>query len=373
VSTRDAQRPGEAGPPSEDLLQALGRVSDALASAPGRVNLLGEHTDYNEGFVLPTVIPQRTRVAVAKREDGRVIARSLTLGESREYRLGQETRRGAFSDYVAGVTFALARAGHGISGFDVVIASDVPVGSGLSSSAALSVALLRALREAFALELDDLAIARLAKEAENEIVGAPVGMLDPIACSLGAPGAALFVDMRTLAIERIPLPRAIELVVVDSGVAHDHASGEYRRRRAECEEAATWLRVSALRDVDETALDRIAALPAPLDRRARHVITENARVLRAVSALRAGDVDALGPLFAASHRSMRDDYEVSVAAVDRLVERAAAHRHVVAARLTGGGFGGAVVVLARAGHGAEVARALSQLPGARALVPEIGA
>jgi galactokinase len=355
----------------DELLRALGRPADTLASAPGRVNLIGEHTDYNEGFVLPTVIPQRTRAAVAKRADNRVSARSLNVAESGEYRLGEETRRGGFVDYVAGVTYALARAGHVLSGFDLAVASDVPVGSGLSSSAALSVALLRALREAFSLALDDLAIARLAKEGENEIVGAPVGMLDPIACSLGAPGAALFVDMRTLAIERIPLPRTLELVVVDSGVAHDHASGDYRRRRAECEEAATWLGVSSLRDIDETELDRIAALPEPLDRRARHVITENARVLRAASALRTGDVDALGPLFAASHRSMRDDYEVSVPAVDRIVERATADRHVVAARLTGGGFGGAVVVLARAGHGAEVALALSSLPGARALVPPI--
>ncbi|UJR84736.1 galactokinase [Sandaracinus amylolyticus] len=342
-------------------------MDDVVASAPGRVNLIGEHTDYNDGFVLPTVIPQRTFVAIARRDDTRVRARSETLGAEDGYELGREARTGRWIDYVQGVTRALVRRGHVVRGFDAVITSEVPVGSGLSSSAALEVATMRALRDAFGLALDDLEIARLAQRGENELVGAPVGILDPLACSLGEDGVALFVDTRTLACERIAIPDTIELVVVDSGVAHDHAQGGYRERRAQCEEAARALGVRALRDVGE---DDLASLRAPLDRRARHVVTENARVLRAVDALRRGDVHALGALFDASHASMRDDYEVSVPEVDRLVARAKAHPAVLGARLTGGGFGGAIVALARAGHAHDVARAIAVEPGARVLVPK---
>ncbi len=351
-------------PPTE----LLGRAADVTASAPGRVNLIGEHTDYNDGFVLPTVIPQRTHVALAKRSDRLVRARSASADGPEEYELGREQRCGRWIDYLQGVTGTLAREGHAIGGVDVVISSEVPVGSGLSSSAALEVAMLRALRSAFDLDLDDLTLAKLAQRGENELVGAPVGILDPLACSLGSPGIALFVDTRTLTIEQVPLPSSLELVVIDSGVTHDHVLGGYRQRRAECEDAARRLDVPALRDV-LPGEPQIRVLPAPLDRRVRHVVTENARVLRTVDALRSGDLGALGELFAASHASMRDDYEVSVPEVDRIVARAATHDGVVAARLTGGGFGGSVVVLAHAGRAGEVAASLATIPGARALVP----
>jgi galactokinase len=332
----------------------FGRAPAVVADAPGRVNLVGEHTDYNEGFVLPTAIPQRTRVALAPRADDRAqVVRVARPGDVVTFAVGGERRGGTWLDYVQGVTRALADAGHRVRGFDACIASDVPIGSGLSSSAALEVSLLRALRTAFALALDDVGLALVGQRAECDFVGARVGVMDQMAASLADERTALFLDTRALTWERVPIPRDVEIVVVDSGVPHEHAAGEYNARRAECERAATLLGVPALRDVPSAAADRLAALPPPLDRRARHVVTENARVLAGVAALRGGDAVALGRLFAESHASMRDDYEVSIAAVDTLVALAVEEVHVHGARLTGGGFGGAVVALAEAGWGAR--------------------
>lgn len=337
----------------------FGRPAEVAASAPGRVNLIGEHTDYSGGLVLPVVIPRETRVELALHDGAVARAYSADIGAGGErfasFQLGAEARRGRWIDYVQGVTSSLAREGFTLRGFDARIRSDIPIGSGLSSSAALSVALLRALRRALGLALDDLAIARLGRRSENELVGAPVGVMDPMACSLGQPGTALFIDTRTLEYEPIPLPEAAGLAVVDSGIAHDHAAGEYRVRRAECERAAALLGVPELRDLGPADLPRAAALPPPLDRRARHVITENARVLAAVEALRAGDLADLGELFRGSHASLRDDYEVSVPAIDDLVEIACRDPAVYGARITGGGFGGCVVLLTRRGEEGDVA------------------
>jgi galactokinase len=347
----------------------------AAAEAPGRVNLIGEHTDYNGGFVLPTAIPQRTRVQIRPRADTRVRVASSAIGGGavESYGRGAEARRSSWIDYVQGVTWAWAEAGHGASGFDALVDSDVPLGSGLSSSASLEVALLRALALAAGVDLGAMEIARLAHRAESGFVGAPVGLMDPIACSLAKPGEALFVDTRSLETRRIALPPAVEVVVVDSGVAHDHASGDYRVRRAECEAAARALGVAELRDVvDVAALDRLDAL---LARRARHVVTENARVLAAVDALDRSDPSRLGELLRASHASMRDDFAVSIPEVDHLVALADADPATFGARLTGGGFGGAIVALVRAGEGARVGReVVAQHEGwgrgaARLLVP----
>ena len=334
-------------------------ISTTWASAPGRVNLIGEHTDYNGGYVLPTPIPQRTMVELRIRSDDRVRAWSREYGSWQEYRLGEERRRGDWLDYVMGCTYALRTAGHELGGVELRIASDVPVGSGLSSSAALEVAVLRAIRAAFALTLDDVELALLGQRAENELVGAPVGAMDQLCASLGEPGVALFIDTRSLALRRIPLPADIDLLVIDSGVAHDHASGDYRTRRAECEEAARRLGVSLLRELGPEDLPRIASLPAPLDRRVRHVVSENQRVLAAVAAIERGERRTLGRLFADSHASMRDDYEVSIPAIDTLVAIAAADPDVFAARLTGGGFGGSIVALADTGAGDEAARRIA--------------
>ena len=330
----------------------------ATANAPGRVNLIGEHTDYNGGFVLPMAIPQRTWVALSPSGDDHVRAISLSLGESapvRAYRLGHEHRTNRWIDYVQGCTQALRKDGHALRGFDLAVASDVPLGSGLSSSAALEVSLLRGLRELFALPLDDVRVAQLGQRAENDFVGAPVGLMDQMAASLADDHRALFLDTRSIQYQTVPLPGSAALVVINSGVAHKHASGDYRTRRAECERAAELLGVAQLRDLGVEALARVASLPAPLDRRAKHVITENQRVLDAVAAMKAGDVVTLGRLFDESHASQRDDYEVSVEEVDALVEATRAQAGVFGARLTGGGFGGSIVGLVTAGEAHRVA------------------
>jgi len=343
----------------EAFVRAFGTAPDADAQAPGRVNLIGEHTDYHEGFVLPTVLPQRTHVWLRHGERGRVRAFSATLGgDAATYRLGDEQPGKGWIDYIQGVTHVLR--GHGIEaeGFDVWIVSTIPVGGGVSSSAALCVSLLRGLRALQGLSVDDHAIARLAQRVETDFVGAPVGIMDQMACSLGRPGEALFIDTRAIAFERIPWPAGAELVVIDSGISHQHVGGGYVDRRRESFAAAAALGVSYLRDVGVDALPAIARLPDVEARRARHIVTENQRVLDAVAALRAGDLPAVGALFGASHASMRDDYEISLPEIDTLVRLGTDHSDVLAARMSGGGFGGSVVMLAKAGRGRAAASAV---------------
>jgi galactokinase len=341
------------------------------------VNLIGEHTDYNGGFVLPAAIPLETRIELAPASGRRVRVWSAQFPDDPPitFNLGAEVRTGDWADYVRGMTWSLASAGS-LEGFDARIESRVPVGSGLSSSAALEVALGRALRTAFALRLDDIALAVAARRAETDFVGAPVGIMDQMACSLATTTAALLIDTRTLAHRTVPLPPDAALIVIDSGVTHHHAGGEYRTRRDECARAAAALGVAELRDVDVADLDRVSRLPEPLNRRARHVITENARVLETVTSLASGDLNNVGRLFRESHASMRDDFEVSVPPVDRLVECAARASGVYGARLTGGGFGGAIVALADGRRAAEAAstvlREFNSTKGssARLIIPE---
>ncbi|HEV7731663.1 MAG TPA: galactokinase [Candidatus Binatia bacterium] len=320
-------------------------MTHVVASAPGRVNLIGEHTDYNDGLVLPLAIPQRTTVTLIRRDDDRICVTSAVGDGPREYRLGQETRGGDWLDYVQGCTAMLAAHGR-LGGADLHITSTVPVGAGLSSSAALEVAVLRAFRAAFGLALDDVALAGTAHRAEHDFVGARVGIMDQMAASLADERTALYLDVQTMAVERVPVPSSLGLVVVDSGIAHRNLGGGYQARRAECDVACRLLGVPSLRALGDDALARAAALPSPLDRRVRHVVTENQRVRDTVAALRAGDLRRLGALFTASHASMRDDYAVSLPEIDALVERAEAQSGVLGARLTGGGFGGAIVVAA---------------------------
>jgi galactokinase len=344
------------GPSFGDLFTS---AADGVADAPGRVNLIGEHTDYHEGFVLPTVIPQRTSIEGRRRPDALVRVWSRHVCEQiTEYAVGAEQSGRGWLDYVQGVTAMLARRGHHVGGVDLLIRSDVPVGAGLSSSAALEVALLRLLRQLWALEVDDVAIARLAQAVETNFVGAPVGIMDPMACSLGAEREVLFLDTRSLAYDRIPLPAAVEIAVIDSGEAHTHASGGYATRRDESFAAAAALGVAYLRDAEVGAIIS-AELSPVLARRARHVITENRRVADTVAALRHGDADAAGVLMNASHASMRDDYEISTPEIDALVSLAQSHPDVYGARMTGGGFGGAIVMLTRAGAAADAARWVS--------------
>jgi galactokinase len=312
------------------------------------VNLIGEHTDYNGGFVLPLAIALRARVTLAARADDRVVAWSREFGGrdgAVEYGLGEEAPPAAgWIAFVQGATAVLRRAGHAIRGFDAAIESDVPPGGGLASSAALSVALLRGLRDLFGLAIEDLDLARLARAVEADFVGAPVGIMDQIAACFGDERHALLLDARAVEWTRVPIPDDAAIIVIDSGIRHRHAGGEYRARRAECQRAEDLLEVVQLRDVHDVS--RLASLPAPLDRRARHVVTENGRVRLAADALRRGDLARAGALLDASHVSMRDDYEISTPEIDRLVELLRSQPGVHGARLTGGGFGGCVVALA---------------------------
>ena len=327
----------------------FGRPAEVEARAPGRVNLIGEHTDYNGGWVLPLPLARETTVQLARRADTRVRVWSAGFTDTpREYRLGSETRTGEWLDYIQGVTWALQRAGHALNGVDLRVTSTVPAGSGLSSSAALEVALLRGLRTAYGLHGDDVQLALLARCAETEFVGAPVGVMDQMVASVGVPDAALLLDTATLAWSHVPLPPGTSVLAIDSGLRHRHAGGEYRTRRQECELAAERLGVPRLCELSRDALGAVATLPPPLDRRARHVITENARVHDFVAALAARQLDECGRLLGASHASLRDDFEVSLPALDALADLCRREPGVHGARLTGGGFGGSVVVLLRA-------------------------
>jgi galactokinase len=359
-----------------DFARLFGRPADVSVSAPGRVNLIGEHTDYNGGLVLPMALPLSTRVQLARRDDRRVRCVTATpplVAAPVTYEIGAESRAGRWTDYVQAVTHVLADSGYQPPGLDVLVDSTIPMGSGLSSSAALLVAMLRGLRALMGLPFDDLTLAKLAHRGETEFVQSPVGIMDPVACSVGDTGAALLLDTRTLEHERVAMPTALELAVIDSGLSHHHASGGYRTRRAECEAAARLLNVRYLTDIGEAELSRCAPLPSPLDRRARHVITENARVTATVAALRAEALATVGTLFYASHDSMRDDFEVSLPDIDRIVALAHSHDAVLGARLTGGGFGGSVLLLCRAGRAGDVAheivRAHASRHGARVLIP----
>ncbi|TCZ87353.1 galactokinase [Lysobacter sp. N42] len=320
------------------------------ATAPGRVNLLGEHTDYNDGYVLPTAIPQRTTVAMRPNSQAEFIVYAADLAtEARFYR--DEGPGDHFAQYVHGCIRGIEALGVKVPVLDIHVESDVPIGVGLSSSAALEVATLRALRELLRLDIDDVRIAQIAQRAEIEFAGVNCGIMDQMASSLADTRSVLFLDTRTLERRLLPMPPRTELLVLDSGISRSLAASGYNERRAQCEEAATRLGVGALRDVDDPAA--VEALPDPLRRRARHVVTENARVLRAVDGV---DAAEFGRLMNESHASLRDDYEVSVAPLDRLVELLQAHPDVHGARLTGAGFGGACVALCREGTASGVAR-----------------
>ncbi|MEO7274769.1 MAG: galactokinase [Vicinamibacterales bacterium] len=323
------------------------RPAAAQASAPGRVNLMGDHTDYNAGLVLPAAIPQRTEVEIAGRTDRlvRLWSDQFAAEGIVEYELGSETPGRGWVDYVAGVTQQLAKVGLS-AGFEARLTSAVPLGSGLSSSASLEIAMSRAIRAVHALDIDDVALARAAQRAEVEFVGAPVGLMDQMACSMADERAALFLDTLDLHYERVPLPDTVALVVIHSGLSHHNVGGGYAERRQQCDHAAARLGVGTLRELDVSDMARVEQLPDPLSRRVRHVITENARVLATVAALRAGDLAHAGRLFNASHASLRDDYNVSIPQVDRLVELASRGRGCYGARMTGGGFGGSIVALA---------------------------
>jgi galactokinase len=314
--------------------------------APGRVNLIGEHTDYNDGLVLPLAIDREAVVAARPRADGIVRAWSRQRDEEVSIGLDDVARAGrsGWIGYVAGVVWMLRASGHSVGGLDVAIDCDVPAGAGLSSSAALECAVALATAESAGENLDRLALALVAQRAEREVVGAPVGLMDQAVAMLAAPDTALFLDCRSLNYEHVPLRAAeaeLTVLVIDTRSRHSHATGGYAARRAECTAAAAALHVASLRDAEPLAYQRLSGA---LQRRARHVLTENERVRDAVELLQAGRIEAVGPLLTGSHASLRDDFQVSTPELDVAAE-AALIGGAFGARMTGGGFGGCALAL----------------------------
>ncbi|MBS9534363.1 galactokinase [Mycobacterium sp. M1] len=318
-------------------------------TAPGRVNLIGEHTDYNGGYALPIALPQRITATFTPAQ-----IETLTVVSDRaedSVRIDVDTVPGdvtGWGAYPAGVVWALRQAGHPVSGGTMSLTSDLPIGSGLSSSAALECAVLGALAGAAGLELDRIEAARIAQRAENDYVGAPTGLLDQLASLFGEISTALLIDFRDVAVHPVefdPDAAGFTLLLIDSRAPHAHVDGEYAARRASCERAAADLGVASLREVQHLGAEALASVKDPVDaRRARHVLTENERVLDFVAALGELDFAAAGKLMTASHASMRDDFEITTAHIDLLADTAVA-AGAVGARMTGGGFGGCVIAL----------------------------
>jgi galactokinase len=350
-----------------------------LFRAPGRVNLIGEHTDYNDGFVLPAAIGFSTWVTSTPRNDRTLSVFAENFSEQVAFDLDEQNAhaRGHWSDYVRGVAMTLERAGNRLLGAELRIRGEVPIGSGLSSSASLEVASGYALLTNSGLKVDRTKLAKLCQQAENEFVGIRCGIMDQFVSCLGQAGKALLIDCRSLEYKLLPLPDAL-IVVCNTMVKHSLATSQYNARRLECEAAVRHFaqsrpNVRALRDVTEADLKLYGAdLSEVIYRRARHVITENARVLLAGAALENGDLEAFGQLMNSSHRSLRDDYEVSCKELDLMVELAQPIPGVYGARMTGGGFGGSTVNLIAAERTDEFKETVTRgYKEATGLTPEI--
>ncbi|WP_306185875.1 MULTISPECIES: galactokinase [unclassified Streptomyces] len=373
----------------EGFTALYGTEPDGVWAAPGRVNLIGEHTDYNDGFVMPFALPHVTIAAVARREDGVLRLHSADVpGGPVELRV-DDLAPGTDKDwtaYPAGVVWALREAGHAVTGADVHLTSTVPSGAGLSSSAALEVVVALALNDLCALGLKGWQLARLCQRAENVYVGAPTGIMDQTASACCEAGHALFLDTRDLSQRQIPFDlagRGLCLLVVDTQVKHAHSDGEYGKRRAGCEKGAALLGVDALRDVPYDGLD--AALEQLGDeeevrRLVRHIVTENRRVERVVSLLESGDPRAIGPVLTEGHASLRDDFRISCPELDLIVDTALS-TGALGARMTGGGFGGSAIVLTEETEASSLTKAIEEAfasagftaPRAFEAVPSAGA
>ena len=363
---------------ANSLIQALrnqtGRQPAGVWAAPGRVNLIGEHTDYNEGYVMPFALAQRVLIAAAPRNDRTWSVTSLNNDSTKIFSAADlNPGMAGWQAYVAGVVWALQEAGHRVGGADLVLTSDVPEGAGLSSSAALECAVLTALADLNDLDIVGIERAKLARRSENVFVGAPTGLMDQAASTLCTAGHALFFDCRTDAAEQVlfdTTSAGLEILVLDTKTPHALVDSEYAARRASCEQAAQLLGIPALRDVTDldAALDQ---LPDPvLKRRVRHVVTENARVLEAADVLRAGRIADLAPLLDASHESMRDDFEITVPQVDLAVETARSSGSL-GARMTGGGFGGCIIALVELGDSERIGEAIVESFGAAGYGPPV--
>jgi galactokinase len=348
--------------------------------APGRVNLIGEHTDYNDGFAMPAAIEFYCWVAIGPRQDRKLSVYSEEFSASAEvdFDSGSIVPTKSWSDYPIGVALELEKAGFPVRGANLFIESEVPMGAGLSSSAAIEVATALAIAEHSGASPDRLQLARLCRRAENEFVGARVGIMDQFVSLHGQKDHALLLDCRSLTFESLAIPDSVKLVISNTMVKHELASSEYNRRRADCEEAVRRLAtvlpgIRALRDVTLEQLEKHRGLLSEvIYKRALHIVTENARVLDSAQALRAGDIERFGKRMAESHRSLRDLYEVSCRELDLMVDLAYQQKGVFGARMTGGGFGGATINLVNARHAGEfkekLAKAYQKETG---LVPQI--
>ncbi|MBN2023955.1 MAG: galactokinase [Pirellulales bacterium] len=332
--------------------QRFGEAPRWVVRAPGRVNLIGEHTDYNGGFVLPLAIDRAIWIALRPRPDRSVLVHSLDYNEEAAFSLDTLAKgEQPWAEYLKGTAWSLADAGFALSGWEGIVAGDVPLGAGLSSSAALEMATARAFAAVSGLPWDPPAMALLGQRAENRWVGVQCGIMDQLASASGRAGCALLIDCRSLHTTAVPFPRGVAVVVLDTATRRGLADSAYNERRAQCEAAAALFGVEFLRDVTREAFRRRAEeLDDATRRRARHVVTENERTLRAAEAMQREDLTSLGQLLNNSHESLRDDFEVSCPALDAMVEAAQAHPSCHGARMTGAGFGGcAVAVIDAAG------------------------
>jgi galactokinase len=367
--------------------EVFGAPAEGSWRAPGRVNLIGEHTDYNDGLVLPIALPNRILVTASKRDDGRIAVASTGHDGVIEFAIDELTpgSAGDWAAYPAGAAWVLRESGYPIGGANLLVDSDLPSGAGLSSSAALLCATAVALLGLRDIEFDPAEVARLAQRAENQYVGAPVGLMDQMASMCCTAGHALYFDIRAMSTDQIPFDPAADglaLLVVDVKAPHRHVDGEYAARRKSCEEAAAELGVPALRSIAYDDLDD--ALKRLQDdvvrRRVRHVVTEIRRVEEAVELMRAGRLRDVGPLFTASHVSMRDDFEITVPELDVAVD-GALEAGALGARMTGGGFGGCIIALTEASAADAVLSAIEKAfaehgftaPSALAAAPSAGA
>jgi galactokinase len=352
----------------EAFQEFFGTIPDVTVRAPGRVNLIGEHTDYNDGFVLPAAIDRAIEFGARRRNDRVVRAYSIDFQEQAEFSLEaiEKDNEHAWSNYLRGVLKFLQEEGHSLTGIDVAFGGNVPREAGLSSSAAVEVGAVVLSMKLFNIELDPLEVVRLARRAENDFVSVPCGIMDQFACAMGKRDHALFLDCRDLSYRYVPLSGRVKIVVCYSGVRRALAASEYKVRLQQCRQAVaqlgtTGLAVKSLREIDLTDLEVARhSLSEILLKRARHVVSENDRVLKAVNDLEKGDLESFGRLMVASHESLRDDYEVSCRELDVLVELALKQPGVLGARMTGAGFGGCTVNLVVAGAAEPFAEAVQE-------------
>lgn len=339
--------------------QRFGAAPSGAVRAPGRVNVIGEHTDYNEGFVLPVAIDREVRMAVRPRSDRRVVVRALDLSETTEFELDALERGQGWAEYLKGVAWALEGEGFAVAGFDATMSGNVPRGSGLSSSAALELATARAFFEVSGFEWDPVRMARVCQRAENEWLGVKSGIMDQLASAAGQAGHALLIDCRSLETTAVPLPPGVALLILDTSTRRGLVSSAYNERREQCEAAARQLGVASLREVSVERLRDDSLLEPLLLKRARHVVSENARTCDAAAAMRAGDSELLGRLMNESHQSLRNDFEVSSRALDTIAACARAQPGCFGARLTGAGFAGCAVALVDAEKASAIARVVA--------------